>query len=420
MTLSTVSIRDQFPILTREVHGKPLSYLDNAATTQKPQIVLDALLEYYTQHNANVHRGIHTLGDESTQLYHSSRSKIASFFGAQAEELVVTRNTTEATNLLAQFWQKNVKRGDVIVTSLLEHHSHFIPWQRVADSVGAELYILPLTPDGLIDWEAAQPVLKAKAAHIKIVALTHLSNALGTLIDPTIIDRWLKEWGVRSQVRISLDCAQSAGRVAIEFRKLGVDALSFSGHKLYGPMGIGGLILKKEELSTIDPVLWGGGMIEAVTLQTSTSAESLEDRFTAGTPDVANLYALATALDWLKSLGMADVRQHDADLVAYTYEKLQGLDGVKIVGPTPKDADGKTQRLGSVAFIMDGVHAHDVAQILDRYGVAVRSGHHCTMPLHTSQKWIATTRASFAVYSTREEVDVLINGLQQIKKTFHA
>jgi cysteine desulfurase/selenocysteine lyase len=420
MALDTKIIRDQFPLLSRKVHEKSLVYLDNAATTQKPQVVLDALTEYYTQHNANVHRGIHTLGDESTKIYHESRKKIAGFFSALPEEFIAVRNTTEATNLLAQFWQDRVQKGDVIVTTFLEHHSHFIPWQRIADEKGAEFLILPLTDDGLVDWDAAKPMLKKRAKKIRIVALTHLSNALGTLVDPTIMDGWLREWGVRDDVRISLDAAQSAGRMAIEFRRLGVDALSFSGHKLYGPMGIGGLIMKKEELQTLEPVLWGGGMIDAVTAEASSAAESLEDRFTAGTPDVASLYGLATALEWLKSLGMADVRQHDSDLVSLAYTKLSQLPGVTVVGPSPKDHLGKTQRLGSVSCIVDGVHAHDVAQILDRSGVAVRSGHHCTMPLHHHQNWIATTRASFGVYSRPEEVDALVHGLEQIKKTFLA
>jgi cysteine desulfurase/selenocysteine lyase len=189
---------------------------------------------------------------------------------------------------------------------------------------------------------------------------------------------------------------------------------------LYGPMGIGGLIMKKEELSALEPVLWGGGMIDAVTIEATSSAESLEDRFTAGTPDVASLSALATALEWLHSLGMADVRQHDSDLVTYAYQKLSELPGIKVVGPSPQDESGKTQRLGSVSFIVEGVHAHDVAQILDRHGVAVRSGHHCTMPLHTHQNWIATTRVSFGVYSTKEDVDALLVGLTELKKTFHA
>ncbi len=414
------NIRQQFPLLSRQVNGKPLVYLDNAATTQKPQVVLDALLDYYCHHNANVHRGIHTLGDESTKIYHESREKIASFFGAQAEEFVAMRNTTEAVNILAQLWKEQARAGDVVVISPLEHHSHLVPWQRLARAARADLYILPLEDNGCIHWERAKHELQPLAQKIRLVALTHISNTLGTVNDPTILVDWLKEWGVRENVRFSLDCAQSAGRLPLDFRRLGVDAIVFSGHKLYGPMGIGGLIMRKEELSRLEPVLWGGGMIHSVSFQESTAAEELEDRFAAGTPDVASLFGLARALDWLSGLGMPQVRDHDADLVAYAYEKLRSLPGIEVVGPAPRDARGAIQRLGSVAFLVEGVHAHDVAQILDRYGVAVRSGHHCTMPLHTQEKWIATVRASFAVYSTEDDVDAFVYGLQQLKKTFSA
>ncbi len=420
--LDTTKIRQDFPILSRQVQGKPLVYLDNAATSQKPQQVLDAITNYYSGSNANVHRGVHTLSDEATRAWEDSRATIAQFFGAQPDELILTRNTTEAINGAAYGWgARNLGRGDVVLVSLLEHHSNLVPWQELCKRTGATLQIIPVTPDGAIDKEQYQNVL-TKA--VKLVALSHISNVLGTVTDVV----WFANLAHKSGARVLVDGAQAAPHVPINFAQLGADFYAFSGHKMLGPMGAGGLLVRRKLLDSgeFQPWLFGGGMIAEVTTTDATFQEDPSERFTAGTPDVASAVGLAAACDYLSTLGMENVMRHDAELVAYAYQELTHIPQVQLIGPMPTTLSGVTEattlqhmtRLGSVAFTYKHVHAHDVAQVLDSVGVAVRSGHHCTMPLHQHFGWQATVRASFQIYTTTAEIDRLIAGLTKVAEVF--
>jgi cysteine desulfurase/selenocysteine lyase len=414
MTWKSAVIRQDFPILSRQVHGRPLVYLDNAATTQKPEAVIEAISGYYREHNANVHRGVHTLSDESTRIYHDSRRTIAGFFGAQPEELILTRNATEALNLAALSWGRQwVREGDAVAVSIMEHHSNFVPWQQLAKEKGARFVVLPLTDDGRLDWRAATDIIDELGDKLKVLALTHLSNTLGSVNPMEKLADHLRQKSWRPRMLVVADAAQSSARIPLSLDLLGADALAFSGHKIYGPMGIGGLIVKRDRLEEFQPVLLGGGMIGRVGEAETTFAEDVQDRFTAGTPDVASAAGLAAACDYLTKLGRAEILEHERGITKYAYDQLAKIPEIELVGPRPEDG-----RLGSVTFLYKGVHAHDVAQILDREGVAVRSGHHCTMPLHTVCGWPATTRASFAVYTIKEEIDALVSALDQVKRVF--
>lgn len=414
MAWPVTHIREQFPILGRDIHGKPLAYLDNAATTQKPATVIESIVDYYAEHNANVHRGVHTLGDESTRAYHHSRDVIAGFFGAKAEELVLTRNATEGLNFAALSWgQTWVGEGDVVMASLLEHHSNFVPWQRLAQERGAVFVVLPLLPDGRIDLDRTLELIDEVGEKLKVVALTHVSNATGAVLPVAEIADHLNQKSWRAQMLFVVDAAQSAARLEIDFAALDIDVLAFSGHKMYGPMGIGGLLVRQERLEEFPPLLVGGGMIGRVSVDETTFAEDLQDRFAAGTPDVAGAVGLAAACTYLSDLGMAKVAEHDLSLVSYAHKKLSAIPQIDVIGPQPEDG-----RQGSVAFLHKNIHAHDVAQILDRQGIEVRSGHHCTMPLHTHYGWPASVRASFGVYNTRDEIDRLVDALQKVEDVF--
>lgn len=401
-------IRKDFPILSRVIHDDtPLVYLDSAATSQKPQCVLDAIMQYYTTSNANVHRGIHVLGDESTKLFTHARESIATFFGAENDELILTRNTTEAINGFVWMWaQSHLQKDDVIVTTLMEHHSNVVPWQMVADRTGAKLEFLNVNEQGLLDLTQLETLLSSKK--VKIVAVVHVSNALGT-INPV---QRIAELTHAAKALCVVDGAQSAPHLPVNVHELGCDVYAFSGHKMLAPMGIGGLFVRKQVLKECSPFLFGGGMINTVYVEGTTFAD-VPDKFIAGTPDVASTVGLARACEYLSDLGMKNVAQHDQELVTYALEKLSKIPNVHIVGTMDS-----TNRCGSIAFTYDGVHAHDVAQILDSEGVAVRSGHHCTMPLHTHFKWVATTRASFNVYTTKEDIDVLVKALEKVGKVF--
>lgn len=402
------NIRKNFPILARKLHGsKQLVYLDSAATSQKPQIVLDAINEYYTRHNANVHRGIHTLGNESTTVFQDSRRKIGRFFGADENELMLVRNTTEGVNAFAYMWgEKHISDGDLVVSTEMEHHTNFVPWQQLAKRKHAVFVAVRVNEHGKLDLEHLEELLKTKK--VKLVAVVHISNAIGT-INPI---KRIVEMSHKYGAKVIVDGAQSASHMPVDFHALGCDAYVFSGHKMLGPMGIGGLLIRANLFDELQPYLFGGGMIDTVSVEETTFAE-LPDRFIAGTPDVAGTVGLAAACEYLNTVDMNKAFHHDQELVAYALEKLSAIKNVKIVGPL----DSK-KRCGSVAFLYNGVHAHDVAQILDNEGVAVRSGHHCTMPLHTKFGWIATTRASFNVYSTKQEIDILVQALQKVKAIF--
>lgn len=418
--LGSQMIKSQFPILSRQVNGKPLVYLDSAATSQKPQVVIDAISNYYTQHNANVHRGVHRLSDESTRVFEDSRNSIAKFFGAESEELIITRNATESINGVAYGWaDRHLQEGDVIVTSLMEHHANFVVWQEVAKRTGAKLEIIGVDEQGRLKLDELQQ--KLTTLPVKLVALVHVSNATGTINPIKKIKKIIANNQQETPIRLLLDGAQSAPHLPVNFKQLDVDFYVFSGHKMLAPMGVGGLLVKKELLESgeMQPWLFGGGMIFSVLPEMTEYHPDLSERFTAGTPDVASVVGLAAACNYLKTLEMRKVEQHDRELVLYALEKLSQIPEIKIIGPTKPLQPGQSlDRLGSVAFIHQAAHAHDVSQILDSEGVAVRSGHHCTMPLHSHFGWQATTRASFSVYSAKSDIDVLIKGLAKINQVF--
>lgn len=403
-----------FPIFNQLVHGKPLVYLDSAATTQKPQVVLDALIKYYTTSNANVHRGVHTLSDASTTALENARGVVTRFFGAQRQELIWMQNTTQACNAVAYGWGAHVlKSGDVIVVSVLDHHSNIVTWQQLALRTGATVVFCDITQDGLLDLDSLESTMRAHGQAIKLLALPHISNTLGTVVSVEAVVKLRNQHA--PQARILIDGAQAAGHIPVDFHKLGVDFYAFSGHKMYGPMGSGGLLVRTQLLESgeMQPWLFGGGMIAEVRESHATFHDDLVERFTAGTPDVASAVGLATACEYLSDLGRENVAQHSADLVQYALKKLQSIPAVEIAGSLESE-----KRIGSVAFVYRGVHAHDVAQVLDSEGIAVRSGHHCTMPLHLKKGWIATTRASFGVYSTLEDIDALVDGLAKVARVF--
>lgn len=421
--------RQDFPILKREINGKPLVYLDSAATSQKPIHVIEAISNYYKNNNANVHRGVHTLSDESTTAWHESRKTIADFFGVDDDELILVRNTTEAMNGIRYGWlEHNLKKDDVILISLMEHHSNIVMWQEIAERYEAIVEFVSVTDEGLLDVDDLKDKIEKNQEKIKLLSLVHVSNTLGAINPIENIVEILKTTfpDKKTRPKIAVDGAQSAPHMTIDFHKLQVDFFAFSGHKMLGPMGVGGLLVSRSLLLSgeFKPWLFGGGMISSVSLEKTTFHDDFIERFTAGTPDVASTVGLAAACHYLKELGMANVLTHDQELVLYALEKLGEIPEVTIVGPHSKDTKNKSQetktyqRLGSVAFIYKGVHAHDVAQILDSEGIAVRSGHHCTMPLHTHFGWQATTRASFQVYTTKEDIDALIKGLKKVKEVF--
>ena len=399
-------LRRDFPILTREVKGKPLVYLDSAATSQKPREALLAEKEYYEQHNANVHRGAHTLGDEATQLLAKARQTVARFVGVREGEVIFVRNTTEALNLVAYTWGlDNLKQGDTMVTTVMEHHSNLVPWQEVARRTGAKVEVVGVTSEGLLDLAEYQQKLTLAP---KLVAFGHVSNALGT-INPV---KKMTKMAHKAGAVVVVDGAQAVPHMGVKVNQIGCDFYAFSGHKMLGPMGIGVLVGRREILDPMSPFLTGGGMINEVTRENSTWAD-LPDKFEAGTPNVAGAVGLASAIDYLERLGMEEVRGHDKQIVEYALQEFYKVRNLVILGP--KDAN---YRSGSVSFEYQGVHAHDVATILDSEGVAVRSGHHCTMPLHKSMGITASVRASFNVYTTKEDIKKLVEALQKVKTVF--
>lgn len=400
------NVRSDFPILKRKINGKRLVYLDSAATSQKPKMVLEAEREYYENHNANVHRGAHTLGDEATQMLSQARGVVAEFIGGKTEEVVFVRNATEAINLVAYGWGlDNLNKGDVILSTEMEHHANLIPWQEVARRKGAKVELVKVGSNGELDQKDFKNKLKLKP---KMVAIVQVSNALGT-INP-VKEMTKMAHGVGAVVLI--DGAQAIPHMRVDVTDLGCDFYAFSGHKMLGPMGIGVLWGKKKLLATMSPFLTGGGMINEVYPDHSTWAD-LPDKFEAGTPNVAGAVGLMAAIKYLNGLGMEAVRAHDQELVAYALQKLRVVAGVRLLGPRESE-----RRSGSVSFEYMGIHGHDVATVLDAEGVAVRSGHHCTMVLHSMLGVSASVRASFNVYTTTEEIDLLVKALGKVKKVF--
>ena len=398
-------IRKDFPILSQEVHGRPLVYLDNAATTQKPHAVIEALETYYAADNANVHRGVHLLSERATQAYEAARSRIRRFLNAAEDrEIVFVRGTTEAINLVAQtYGRRMVGPGDEILITALEHHSNIVPWQMLCEEKGAALRVAPIDDTGEVDVDAYERLLGART---RLVAIAHCSNALGTVLP---IDRMI-EAAHRQGVPVLVDGAQAMAHVPVDVQALGCDFYAFSGHKVYGPTGIGALYGKAALLESMPPFQGGGDMIKAVTFE-KTVYNDLPYKFEAGTPDIAGAIGLGAALEYLDGLGRDRAAAYEHDLLAYGTERLSAIPGVRLIGTAREKAS-------VLSFVMEGAHAHDVGTILDREGIAVRTGHHCAMPVMTRFGLAATTRASVALYNTREELDALCAGLGKVREIF--
>ena len=401
--MSTIpsSIREDFPALAQEINGHPLVYFDNAATSQKPRPVLEAIQRYYERDNANVHRGIHELSNRATAAYEGARERVAQFLNApSAKDIIFTRGTTEALNLVAATWgAANLREGDVILLTELEHHSNLVPWQLLAQRTGARLRFIPVTDDtGELDLSD----LDERLADVKLLSLTHISNALGT-INP-VAELCAKAQAVGAVTLV--DAAQSAGHMPLNVQSLGCDFLALSGHKVCGPTGIGALFARAKLQSTMPPYQGGGEMISKVGFQTS-EYHVPPHKFEAGTPNIAGAVGLHAALDYLDALGRKAIHAHDTDLAAYAKERLAEFDGIRIFGPTE-------DRGGLVSFVFENVHALDLATMADQQGVAIRIGHHCTQPLHEKLGVPATARASFYFYNTRTEVDRFIEVLQKV------
>ncbi|HEU4965843.1 MAG TPA: cysteine desulfurase [Bacilli bacterium] len=398
--------RDDFPLLQQQMNDHPLAYLDNAATTQKPQQVLDALHTYYTRYNANVHRGVYALAAEATDRYEASRAKVAKFLNApSAQQILFTKGTTEAINLVAMGMILPFLRvGDEIVVTGAEHHSNLIPWQRIAKLGGATLKFIPLKADGTLDLDAARKLIHHRT---RAIAVAQISNVLGTEHPIQELAAIAKE----KNAVLVVDAAQSVPHGPVDVQQLGCDFLAFSGHKAYGPTGIGVLYGKPELLEKMEPLQYGGEMIDKVELHTATYKEA-PWKFEAGTPPIAEAIALGEAVDYLQDIGMEAIHAHTKALTEYAYEQLQAVDGLTIYGPPP------AQRGGLIAFNLGNVHAHDIATVLDSRGIAVRAGHHCCQPL---MRWLgvsSTVRASFGLYNTRAEIDRLAAALREAKEVF--
>ncbi len=401
------NIRDDFPVLSRQVYGKPLVYLDNAATSQKPRSVVQALVDYYETYNSNVHRGVHALSMEATDRFEEARQKVATFINADTPESIIwTRGTTESINLVANTWAlEHIQAGDEIVVTQMEHHSNLLPWQKVAKDRDATLRFLPLTEDGKLDLQEVDSIVNART---KLVAIVHASNSLGT-INP-VKELAAKARGVGAAVLI--DGAQSVPHMPVDVNDLDCDFLAFSGHKMMGPTGIGVLYVKRDILEGMEPFLRGGEMVLEVWNDRATWND-LPMRFEAGTPNIADAIALGTAVDYLTDLGMENVRRHEMELTEYALMRMKEFEELDIFGP--RDVE---ERGGVILFHSSEVHAHDFGTFMDRQGIAIRTGHHCTMPLMRTLNVAATARASFYVYNTENEVDVLVDATKQALRYF--
>ena len=400
-------VRRDFPLLQRSVDGKPLVYLDSAATSQKPRVVLEVLQRYYEEYNANVHRGLYRIAERATLAYEEARAKVAAFIGARPEELVFTRGTTEAINLVAySYGGAFVRPGDEILVTEMEHHSNLVPWQLLAQRRGARLRFLRVRPeDGTLDLDSLDRCLTERT---RVVAVTHQSNVVGT-INP-VRDIAARAHAVGAVVLV--DGAQSVPHMPVRVQDLGCDFLAFSGHKMCGPTGIGALWGRRELLEAMPPFHGGGEMIERVDLENSSYKEP-PHRFEAGTPNIADAIALGVAVEYLQSLGMDVVRAHEKALVRYALAQLAEVKGLRLYGPRDSELRG-----GAVAFSLEGVHPHDVAQVLDGEGVCVRAGHHCAQPLHRALGVAATARASVYLYNSPEDIDALVRGLERVRAFF--
>ena len=402
-----LALRGEFPILQQRVNGKLLAFLDSGASSQKPRRVIVCLEEYYEHTNANVHRGVYKLSEEATFAFERARGKLARFIGASSpKEIVFTRNTTEAINLVARAWgDANVRAGDRILLSVMEHHSNLVPWQQLAQRTGAQLDFLPIDEQGRLVLDDLDTLLTART---RLVAITHQSNVLGT-INP------VREIAARAHdagALILVDGAQSVPHMPVHVQELGIDFLAFSGHKMCAPTGIGALWGRRTILEAMPPFLGGGSMIRAVTLQSTTYAD-LPARFEAGTPAIGEAIALGEAVDFLSGLGMEKIFAHEQHLIGYALERLSEVAGLRVYGP-----QSLVERGGALSFTLEGVHPHDIAAVLDGEGIAVRAGHHCCQPLHDLLDVPATVRASFYLYNIPEEVDRLAAGLEKARRLF--
>ena len=407
MGFDVTRIRTDFPILNRETRPDvPVIYLDSTATAQKPSVVIETMDAFYRRSNANIHRGIHTLAEEATALYEEARKKIAKFINApSAKQVIYTRNATESINLVAYTWARaNLKSGDMVLLTEMEHHSNLVPWQMLKTERGIRLEFIPVTEDGLLDLDAYRSLLDRGP---KLVSFTHMSNVLGTINPAEEIIRLAHEAGAITLV----DGAQSVPHFPVDVQALDVDFLAFSAHKMVGPTGIGVLYGKAKLLEEMPPFLGGGDMIKTVHLREFVP-NSLPHKFEAGTPAIAEAVGFGAAVDYLASVGMEAIAAHEHEITEYALERLEEVPGLKVFGPSVQ------HKGGVAAFTFDGVHPHDVAQILDQDGIAVRAGHHCAQPLHEKFGITATTRASFYLYNTKEEVDKLIEGIYKVKEIF--
>ena len=404
--INSAKVRADFPILHQQIKHHPLVYLDNSATTQKPMSVITAITEYYSHDNANVHRGVYELSARATAQYEAVRTEVKQFINAKYEhEIIFVRGTTEAINLVAQTYGKaHIKAGDEILISYMEHHSNIVPWQILAEQTGAKLRVIPISDTGEIDWNAFQSLLTTRT---KILSISHASNVLGT-INP--IKRMIA-LAHAANVPVLIDGAQAIAHLPVDVIDLDCDFYTFSGHKIYGPTGIGVLYGKTALLEKMPPYQGGGDMIETVSFE-KTTYNKLPAKFEAGTPHISGVIGLGKALDYVKQIGMPAIMQHEAELLAYATEQLLKVPELRIIGNAP-------EKVGVISFILDSIHPHDIATILDDRGIAIRAGHHCAMPLMGRYQVPATARASFAIYNTKQEVDALVAGLYEVIKVFH-
>jgi cysteine desulfurase/selenocysteine lyase len=407
--LSSCAPRDDFPILSRRIHGKELVYLDAAATAQKPRVVIEAMTAYLEQHTANVHRGVHTLAEESTTLYESSRMQVASFLHGHPDEIIFTKGATEGLNVLMRTWGvKHLQPGDEVIVSIAEHHANFVPWQILCQEKKAKFIVLPLLSTGSIDLVRLK---KALTSRTKIIALTHMSNVLGSEQPIAAVSQIIHATFSKKRPLFVVDAAQSVAHIPINVRDFGGDALVFSGHKLYGPPGIGVLWVAREILEDLPPFLYGGDMIKKVTVHKTTFAD-IPSRFEAGTPNVVGAVGLAAAITYMHTLGMTHVHEHGLALGRLAFDELSHISGVKLISPRDNN--------GIVSFVVPGIHPHDVATLLDEDGIAIRAGHHCAEPLHTTLGFSATCRASFSIFNTSQDVHQLVKGIHHVQEVFHA
>ncbi len=398
-------VREDFPILKQQVHGKPLVYLDNAATSQKPQVVIDTLLRYYTEENSNIHRGVHYLSQKATQEYEEARTKIRQFLNASEDcEIIYTRGTTEGINLVAQsYGRQHLEEGDEVIVSAMEHHSNIVPWQMICQERGARLRVIPMNDEGELLLDEYEKLLGPKT---KFVSVVHLSNALGT-INPI---RQIVELAHGHGVPVLVDGAQSAPHMKVDVRELGCDFYAFSGHKLFGPTGIGVLYGKAALLEAMPPYQGGGDMIRSVSFE-KTTYNDLPYKFEAGTPHIAGAIGLGAAIDYVGRVGLDRAAAHEHDLLEYATQQLTTIPGLRMTGTAREKAS-------ILAFVLEGVHPHDIGTVLDAEGVAIRTGHHCCQPLMDRLGVPATARASLAFYNTRDDIDALVRGLHRVQEVF--